>query len=158
MSQNKLKISSSVNIQNRRARFDYLILDRYSAGIVLTGTEIKSIRTGKASLTDSFCYINNGEVWMKNSYIAPYERGSYLNHSARRDRKLLLNRREINRLVADSRSPGFSIVPLRIYLSERGLAKVEIARCRGKKEYDKRASLREQQDKREIQRVMKSAR
>lgn len=158
MSQNKLKISSSVNIQNRRARFDYLILDRYSAGIILTGTEIKSIRTGKASLTDSFCYINNGEVWMKNSYIAPYERGSYLNHSARRDRKLLLNRREINRLVADSRSPGFSIVPLRIYLSERGLAKVEIALCRGKKEYDKRASLREQQDKREIQRVMKSAR
>ena len=158
MSQNKLKISSSVNIQNRRARFDYLILDRYSAGIVLTGTEIKSIRTGKASLTDSFCYINNGEVWMKNSYIAPYERGSYLNHSARRDRKLLLNRREINRLVADSRSPGFSIVPLRIYLSERGLAKVEIALCRGKKESDKRASLREQQDKREIQRVMKSAR
>ena len=158
MSQNKLKISSSVNIQNRRARFDYLILDRYSAGIVLTGTEIKSIRTGKASLTDSFCYINNGEVWMKNSYIAPYERGSYLNHSARRDRKLLLNRREINRLVADSRSPGFSIVPLRIYLSERGLAKVEIALCRGKKEYDKRASLREQQDKRESQRVMKSAR
>lgn len=158
MSQNKLKISSSVNIQNRRARFDYLILDRYSAGIVLTGTEIKSIRTGKASLTDSFCYINNGEVWMKNSYIAPYERGSYLNHSARRDRKLLLNRREINRLVADSRSPGFSIVPLRIYLSERGLAKVEIALCRGKKEYDKRASLREQQDIREIQRVMKSAR
>lgn len=158
MSQNKLKISSSVNIQNRRARFDYLILDRYSAGIVLTGTEIKSIRTGKASLTDSFCYINNGEVWMKNSYIAPYERGSYLNHSARRDRKLLLNRREINRLVADSRSPGFSIVPLRIYLNERGLAKVEIALCRGKKEYDKRASLREQQDKREIQRVMKSAR
>lgn len=158
MSQNKLKISSSVNIQNRRARFDYLILDRYSAGIVLTGTEIKSIRTGKASLTDSFCYINNGEVWMKNSYIAPYERGSYLNHSARRDRKLLLNRREINRLVADSRSPGFSIVPLRIYLSERGLAKVEIALCRGKKEYDKRASLREQQDKREIQRFMKSAR
>ena len=158
MSQNKLKISSAVNIQNRRARFDYLILDRYSAGIVLTGTEIKSIRTGKASLTDSFCYINNGEVWMKNSYIAPYERGSYLNHSARRDRKLLLNRREINRLVADSRSPGFSIVPLRIYLSERGLAKVEIALCRGKKEYDKRASLREQQDKREIQRVMKSAR
>ena len=158
MSQNKLKISSSVNIQNRRARFDYLILDRYSAGIILTGTEIKSIRTGKASLTDSFCYINNGEVWMKNSYIAPYERGSYLNHSARRDRKLLLNRREINRLVADSRSPGFSIVPLRIYLSERGLAKVEIALCRGKKEYDKRASLREQQDKREIQRIMKSAR
>lgn len=158
MSQNKLKISTSVNIQNRRARFDYLILDRYSAGIVLTGTEIKSIRTGKASLTDSFCYINNGEVWMKNSYIAPYERGSYLNHSARRDRKLLLNRREINRLVADSRSPGFSIVPLRIYLSERGLAKVEIALCRGKKEYDKRASLREQQDKREIQRFMKSAR
>ena len=158
MSKNTLKISSSVNLQNRRARFDYLILDRYSAGIVLTGTEIKSIRTGKASLTDSFCYINNGEVWMKNSYIAPYERGSYLNHSARRDRKLLLNRREINRLVADSRSPGFSIVPLRIYLSERGLAKVEIALCRGKKEYDKRASLREQQDKREIQRVMKSAR
>ena len=155
MSQNKLKISSSVNIQNRRARFDYLILDRYSAGIVLTGTEIKSIRTGKASLTDSFCYINNGEVWMKNSYIAPYERGSYLNHSARRDRKLLLNRREINRLVADSRSPGFSIVPLRIYLSERGLAKVEIALCRGKKEYDKRQTLKEKEDRREMDRVLK---
>ena len=156
--QELLRKKSPVQIKNKKASFEFYFVDTYTAGIVLTGTEIKSIRMGKASLVDAFCYIHNGEIWVKGMNISPYFYGSYNNHEAKRDRKLLLNRREINRLVADSRSPGFSIVPLRIYLSERGLAKVEIALCRGKKEYDKRASLREQQDKREIQRVMKSAR
>ena len=151
----KILKQASIQIKNKRAQHDYLIIDRYTAGIVLTGTEIKSIRAGKASLVDTFCYIHDGEMWMKNSYIAEYEFGSYNNHSARRDRKLLLNRREIRHLADDTRQPGFSIVPLKIFLSEKGLAKVEIALCRGKKEYDKRATLKDKQDRREMDRAFK---
>ena len=151
----KILKQASIQIKNKRAQHDYLIIDRYTAGIVLTGTEIKSIRAGKASLVDTFCYIHDGEMWMKNSYIAEYEFGSYNNHSARRDRKLLLNRREIRHLADDTRQPGFSIVPLQIFLSEKGLAKVEIALCRGKKEYDKRATLKDKQDRREMDRAFK---
>ena len=123
---------------------------------MLTGTEIKSIRAGKASLVDTFCYIHNGEMWMKNSYIAEYDFGSYNNHATRRDRKLLLNRKEIHALLDDTRSPGFSIVPLRMFINEKGLAKVVIALCRGKKEYDKRATLKEKQDRREMDRAIKN--
>ena len=151
----KILKQASIQIKNKRAQHDHLIIDRYTAGIVLTGTEIKSIRAGKASLVDTFCYIHDGEMWMKNSYIAEYEFGSYNNHSARRDRKLLLNRREIRHLADDTRQPGFSIVPLKIFLSEKGLAKVEIALCRGKKEYDKRATLKDKQDRREMDRAFK---
>lgn len=151
----KILKQASIQIKNKRAQHDYLIIDRYTAGIVLTGTEIKSIRAGKASLVDTFCYIHDGEMWMKNSYIAEYEFGSYNNHSARRDRKLLLNHREIRHLADDTRQPGFSIVPLKIFLSEKGLAKVEIALCRGKKEYDKRATLKDKQDRREMDRAFK---
>ena len=153
----KILKQASIQIKNKRAQHDYLIIDRYTAGIVLTGTEIKSIRAGKASLVDTFCYIHDGEMWMKNSYIAEYEFGSYNNHSARRDRKLLLNRREIRHLADDTRQPGFSIVPLKIFLSEKGLAKVEIALCRGKKEYDKRATLKDKQDRREMDRAFKKS-
>jgi len=152
----KILPTSRINIKNKRAEHDYLVIDKYTAGIVLTGTEIKSIRAGKASLVDTFCYIHNGEMWMKNSYIAEYDLGSYNNHAVRRDRKLLLNRKEIRALQEETRSPGFTIVPLRIFINEKGLAKVVIGLCRGKKEYDKRATLREKQDRREMDRAMKA--
>lgn len=151
----KNNTSSKVNIRNKRASFDYIFIDRYTAGIVLTGTEIKSIRAGKASLVDTYCIITNGEVWVKNMYIAPYEYGSYNNHTARRDRKLLLSRKEIRHLAEDLKSPGFTLVPTHLYLSEKGLAKVDIQLCRGKKEYDKRASLKDKEDKREMDRMFK---
>ena len=144
-----------VNIQNKRAKHEYLIVDRLKAGIVLTGTEIKSIRAGKASLVDTFCFVLDGEMWVKNMYIAPYELGSYNNHASRRDRKLLLNRKEIRNLQNDASSPGYTIVPLRLFIDENGRAKLEIALCKGKREFDKRASLRERDDKREMDRMFK---
>lgn len=147
---------SRINIKNKRAEHDFLIIDKYTAGMVLTGTEIKSIRAGKASLVDTFCYIHNGEMWMKNAYIAEYDFGSYNNHNTRRDRKLLLNKKEVLALQEETRSPGFSIVPLRIFINEKGLAKVVIALCRGKKEYDKRNTLKEKQDRREMDRAIKA--
>ena len=145
-----------VNIQNKRAKHEYLIVDRLKAGIVLTGTEIKSIRAGKASLVDTFCFVLDGEMWVKNMYIAPYELGSYNNHASRRDRKLLLNRKEIRNLQNDASSPGYTIVPLRLFIDENGRAKLEIALCKGKREFDKRASLRERDDKRVMDRIRKS--
>lgn len=154
---NKIKKTSPhVNIKNKRAEFDYHIIDRYTAGIVLTGTEIKSIRAGKAGLVDTFCYINRGEMWVKNMHVAEYDFGSYNNHATRRDRKLLLNKKEIQNLQNETKAPGFTIVPLRLYIDENGLAKLEIGLCRGKKEYDKRASLKEKADRREMDRVLKN--
>lgn len=147
--------SKSVNIKNKKAEFDYLVVDKYTTGIVLTGTEIKSIRAGKASLVDTFCYINNREVWVKNMYVAEYAFGSYNNHAARRDRKLLLQRKEIQQLERETASPGFTIVPLRLFIDENGRAKLVIGLCRGKKEYDKRQSLKEKDDRREMARIMK---
>lgn len=143
-----------VNIKNRRATFDYHIVETFTAGIVLTGTEIKSIRLGKAGLTDTFCYLNNGELWVKNMYIAEYFYGTYNNHAARRDRKLLLNRKELNRLGKDGKEAGFTIVPLKLFINERGLAKLVIGLARGKKEYDKRQSIKEREDKRSMARIM----
>ena len=156
MGKEKLIPASRINIKNKRAEHDFLVVDKYTAGIVLTGTEIKSIRAGKASLVDTFCYIHNGEMWVKNMYIAPYELGSYNNHASRRDRKLLLNRKEIRNLQNDASSPGYTIVPLRLFIDENGRAKLEIALCKGKREFDKRASLRERDDKREMDRIRKS--
>lgn len=146
---------ANINIKNKRAEHDYLIIDKYTAGIVLTGTEIKSIRAGKAGLVDTFCYIHNREMWVKNMYIAEYDFGSYNNHAARRDRKLLLNRKEIIALMNEMKNPGFTIVPLRLFIDEHNRAKLVIGLCRGKKEYDKRASLKEKQDKREMDRAIK---
>lgn len=146
---------AQVNIKNRRATFDFDIIDTYVAGIVLTGTEIKSIRLGKAGLTDSFCYENNGEIWIKNMYIGEYFYGSYNNHSSRRDRKLLLNKKEINELGTASKDNGFSIIPLKVFVNDRGLAKVQIALAKGKKAYDKRQSIKEREDKREMDRMFK---
>ena len=145
----------NVNIRNRRATFDFEIVERYVAGIVLTGTEIKSIRLGKAGLTDSFCYESGGEIWIKNMYVGEYFYGSHNNHQSRRDRKLLLNKKEIAALGTASKDSGFSIVPLRVFINDRGLAKVEIALARGKKEYDKRQSIREREDRREMDRMFK---
>ena len=147
--------NNQINIKNRRASFDYEIFETYTAGIVLTGTEIKSIRQGKAGLTDTFCFINNGEVWVKNMYIAEYFYGSYNNHVERRERKLLLNKKEIEKLVKSNDQSGFSIVPLRLFINERGLAKLVIAVARGKKVYDKRQSIKEREDKIMLNRIMK---
>ncbi len=143
-----------INIKNKRATFDYAITDTYTAGIVLTGTEIKSLRQGKASLADTFCYVDNGEVWVKNMYIAEYFYGTYNNHAARRDRKLLLNRKEINKIEKTGKEAGFTIVPLRLFINDRGLAKLVIGVARGKKEYDKRQSIKEREDKRTMARIM----
>lgn len=123
--------------------------------MVLTGTEIKSIRAGKAGLTDSYCIVENGEVWVKGMNIAEYFYGSYNNHVARRDRKLLLNRKEINRLAKAAEDVGFTIVPLRIFINDRGLAKLVIGIGRGKKQYDKRQSIKEREDKRNMDRFFK---
>ena len=144
---------TKINIKNKKAEHDFLVIDKYTAGIVLTGTEIKSIRLGKAGLVDTFCYIHNHEMWVKNMYIAEYEFGSFGNHATRRDRKLLLNRKEILNLENETKSPGLTIVPLRLYIDENGRAKLVIALCRGKKEYDKREAIREREDKRNLARL-----
>ena len=144
-----------INIKNRRATFDYEIVETFTAGIVLTGTEIKSIRTGHASLVDTFCYVSAiGEIWVKNMNIATYFYGSYNNHEARRDRKLLLNKKEITKITKAGKDAGFTIVPLRLFISERGLAKLVIGIARGKKEYDKRQAIKEREDKRSLARLM----
>nr|WP_320039066.1 SsrA-binding protein [uncultured Bacteroides sp.] len=144
-----------VNIKNKRATFDYEIVDTFTAGIVLTGTEIKSIRLGKASLVDTFCFFARQELWVKNMHIAEYFYGSYNNHVARRDRKLLLNSKELKKLDRATKETGFTIVPLRMFINEKGLAKVVIALAKGKKQYDKRQSLREKDDKRDMDRMFK---
>lgn len=147
--------AEQVNIKNKRARFDYEISDTYIAGIVLTGTEIKSIRDGKASLVDTYCVIDKGEVWVKGMNISEYFYGTYNNHPARRDRKLLLNRGEIRKLAKAADDPGYTIVPLKVFINERGLAKMMIGVGRGKKQYDKRQSIREREDKRTMDRMFK---
>ena len=146
---------TTINIKNKRAEHDYLLLDKYTAGIVLTGTEIKSIRQGKASLVDTYCYVINGEVWLKNMYVAQYKQGSYNNHIERRDRKLLLMKKEIRKIQQTVKSPGFSIIPVLIFIDEKGLAKVDIHIARGKREYDKRETLKEKEDRRAIDRQFK---
>ena len=155
MAFNNNKHNNAINIKNRKATFDYEIIETFTAGIVLTGTEIKSIRQGKCGLTDTYCMVINGEVWVKNMYIAEYSYGSYNNHTTHRDRKLLLNRKEIRHIAKDTMQPGFSIVPLRLFINERGLAKIVIAIARGKKTYDKRQSIKEREDKRTIDRMFK---
>lgn len=148
--------NSNICIKNKKAYFDYAFLEIYICGIVLTGTEIKSIRDGKASLVDTFCYIHNKEVWMKNSYIAEYENGSFNNHEVRRDRKLLLTKKEIQSLSKNIVIPGYTIIPIKLFINDKGYCKVEIALCKGKKEYDKRESIKERDNKRELEKTMKN--
>ena len=154
--QELLRKKSPVQIKNKKAAFDYHFVDTYTAGIVLTGTEIKSIRMGKASLVDTFCYIHNDEMWVKGMNISPYFYGSYNNHEARRDRKLLLNKREIRHLKEDTKAVGFTIVPTLLFIDDKGRAKLDIALCRGKKEFDKRETLKLKQYKREMDRAVKN--
>ena len=145
--------SPNINIKNRRASFDYIVTETFTAGIVLTGTEIKSIRQSKASLVDTYCTFINEELWVKNMHVAEYFYGSYNNHAARRDRKLLLERKELRKLKEAVKNPGFTIVPMRLFINEKGLAKLVIALARGKHEYDKRESIKERDDKREMDRI-----
>jgi len=149
----KEKLSNSVLIKNKRASFDFEFIETFTAGIVLTGTEIKSIRLGKASLVDTYCIVERGEIWVKNMYIAEYFYGTYNNHVARRDRKLLLNKKEIRNIESAAKNSGFTIVPTKMFINDKGLAKVVIAIAKGKKEYDKRQSLKERDDKREMNRA-----
>lgn len=150
------KRNCNVNIKNRRASFDYIVTESYTAGIVLTGTEIKSIRQSRASLVDTYCIFIGDELWVKNMHVAEYFYGSYNNHSARRDRKLLLERKELRRLQQAVKNPGFTIVPMRLFVNEKGLAKLVIALARGKHEYDKRQSIKERDDKREMDRIKRN--
>jgi len=138
---------------NRKARHDYHIDDTFEAGIALTGTEIKSIRAGRVSLRDSYATIKEGELWLLNTHIAPYQQGTYANHEPRRPRKLLMHRREINRITGKLQEKGFTLVPLRLYL-KNNLAKVELGLARGKKQYDKRVALRQKETRREIDRAV----
>ncbi len=149
MSENK------INIKNKKAYFDFELIEKVVAGIELTGTEIKSIRSGKASLTDSYCYFKNNEIWVKGMRISEYEQGSYNNHEPYRDRRLLLNRSELNRYEKRVREKGLTVVALRLFINEDNLAKLEIALARGKKEYDKREIIKQKDMKREMERMGK---
>ena len=150
-------LKADIHIYNKKAKFEYIILDRYTAGIQLFGTEIKSIREGKASLVDSYCAVEHGEMYVKQMHIAEYRFGSYANHEAKRDRKLLLQRREIRKLDKATKDTGKTIIPLELFINERGLAKMERTRCRGKPSYDKRQSLRKADYKKEVKESMKEA-
>lgn len=145
-----------MEIKNRKAKYDYEILETYIAGIVLTGTEIKSIRAGKASLVDTHCTIDLGEIWMRNSFVNKFELGTFNNHEEKRPRKLLLNKVEIRKLEKEVQIKGNTIIPLKMFINKRGYCKVEIALCRGKKDYDKRQTIKERDNKRELDKIMKS--
>lgn len=143
--------------QNKKARHDYHILDTYECGLVLTGTEVKSLRQGRASLVDGFAQLDGGEAWLHNVHIPEYSQGTWTNHAARRKRKLLLHRAEIDKLIGKTQETGHTLVPLALYFKD-GRAKVEVALAKGKKEYDKRQTLREKQDRRESDRAISAAR
>ena len=142
--------------QNKKARHDYLVLDTYECGLVLTGTEVKSLRQGRASLVDGFIQIDGHEAWLHNVHVPEYSQGTWTNHTARRKRKLLMHRMEIDKLESKSQETGHTIVPLALYFKD-GRAKIEIALAKGKKEYDKRQTLREKQDRRETDRAISAA-
>lgn len=145
----------NISIKNRKATFEYELIERFVAGMQLVGTEIKSIRNGKANLTDSYCQFSSGELFVKNLHISEYEMGTCNNHIAKRDRKLLLNRKELLKLEKKVKESGFTIVPVKLFVNENGLAKLEIALAKGKKIYDKRETLKEKDSKRDMDRMMK---
>jgi len=148
-------VSNQINIKNKKAKFEYEFLEKFTAGLQLYGTEIKSIRAGKASIVEGYCYVHNGEVFIKNMYIAEYEQASYNNHEPLRDRKLLLNRNEIDKLIKKKKDVGLTIVPISLFLNGKGYAKLDIALARGKKIHDKRQDLKTKDDKRSMDRAMK---
>ena len=144
-----------MEIVNRKVRHEYNILENYTAGIVLQGSEVKSIKAGKANIGDAYCVITNGEVWLKNSHVSKYDSDKFTNHEEKRDRKLLLNKKEIRRLTSDVQNPGYTIIPLKMFIM-KGKIKVEIGLCKGKKDYDKRESIKERDSKRELDRIKKN--
>jgi len=146
----------TVNIQNKRASFEYNLLDKFTAGIQLTGTEIKAIRLGKASILEAYCLFINDELWVRSMHITEYDAGSYNNHNPTRDRKLLLSRNELDKLSKKMKNKGLTIVPLKLFISDSGYAKLDISLAQGKKIHDKRDSLKEKEEKRAIDRAMKS--
>jgi len=152
----KEKKNKKVEITNRKASFEYYFVQEYDAGIMLTGSEIKSIRNGNANLTDAYCIFENGELWVRNLYIAEYEYGTDSNHLPRRNRKLLLRRPELRKLERGVKEKGSTIIPYKIFISDRGLAKVSIALARGKKSFDKRETIKEREDKRTLDRINKA--
>ncbi|HAS42375.1 MAG TPA: SsrA-binding protein [Microscillaceae bacterium] len=139
-----------VHIKNRKASFDYHFIDKYIAGLVLTGTEIKSIRQSKVTLGDAFCFFKDGELWVKQMHISPYENGTHYNHEPTRERKLLLNKKELKKIDKKLDDKGLTVVPTRLFINDRGFAKLEVAVAKGKKLYDKRESIKERDTKREI--------
>jgi SsrA-binding protein len=150
-------MQSNINIQNKKARFEYEILDKFIAGIKLTGTEIKSIRQSKARITESFCEFNDaGELFVINMYIEEYINGNFYNHKPKSERKLLLTKRELKKLQKEVQNVGLTIIPLRLFLTEKGWAKLEIALGRGKKLHDKRESIKDRDSKRNLDQVKKS--
>ena len=150
-------MKNTVNIKNKKAKFEFEILGKYSAGIVLTGTEIKSIRTSKASIAESFCEFNEqGELFIINMTIEEYVYGNYYNHRPKAERKLLLNKRELRKLEKEVKNVGLTIVPLRLYINENGYAKLDIALAKGKKLYDKRDTIKDRDNKRDLDRVKKN--
>lgn len=152
-------MQKAINIKNKRARFEYELMDQYTAGIVLTGTEIKSIRSGKASISESFCEFNeNAELFIINMHIDEYSHGGYVNHRTKGDRKLLLQRKELRKLYKEVQNVGLTIVPLRVFLNDRGLAKVLISLAKGKKIHDKRETIKDRDNKRNLDRIKKSFR
>lgn len=149
-------MQKSINILNKRAKFEFEFIEKYTAGIVLAGTEIKSIRLGKASIADSFCEFQNGELFMINSHVEEYSFGTHYNHKAKSERKLLLNKKELKSLNKSVQNKGLTIVPLRLFTNEKGLAKVEIALAKGKKLYDKRETIKDRDNKISLDRLKKA--
>ena len=148
-------LKNNITILNRRASFEYSFLEKYVAGLMLTGTEIKSIRMGKANINDGYCFFKNNELFIKNMHITEYEQGTYNNHEPNRDRKLLLNKAEINKLLKKLKDQGLTIVPLKLFISESGYAKLEIALAKGKKLFDKRDDIKKRDIQRETARKIK---
>lgn len=153
-----MTMTNKINIKNRRARFEYELLETYIAGIRLAGTEIKSIREGKASIAESFCEFNNGELFVINMTIQEYSHATYFNHQPKSARKLLLNKKELRKLEKQVKTTGNTIVPLRLFINDRGLAKLEIALAKGKKLYDKRETIKDRESKRRLDRIQKEYR
>jgi len=151
-----MAIQKNVKIRNRKAKFEYEILDTYTAGIVLRGTEIKAIREGKASIAESFCEFNNGELFVINMTVQEYSYARNFSHNPKSERKLLLNRSELRKLEKEVKNSGLTIIPLVLFTNNRGLAKMDIALCRGKKEYDKREAIKKRDTKKELDRIKKS--
>jgi len=151
-----MAIQKNVKIKNRKARFEYEIIDTYSAGIVLAGTEIKAIREGQASIAESFCEFHNTELFVINMTVQEYSHATHFNHNPKSERKLLLNRNELKKLHKEVKNSGLTIIPLLLYTNDKGLAKLEIALCRGKKEYDKRETMKDRDNKKNLSRIKKA--